>query len=112
MIREVVSLLKKALDSLDISMKIQEVEKIVEIPPSVEMGDFAFPCFFLSEKLKMNPHDAALAVRGKIGDYSPTDFEDIQVNGPYVNFMVNKKSLARQVVWDVITKKKNYGKYK
>ena len=110
MIKEVVSLLKKSLDSLKIDMKKEQIEKIVEIPPSVEMGDFAFPCFFLSEKLKMNPHDAALEVRGRIGNYSPTDFEDIQINGPYVNSMVNKKSLARQVVWDVITKKKNYGK--
>jgi len=65
MIKEVVSLLKKSLDSLKIDMKKEQIEKIVEIPPSVEMGDFAFPCFFLSEKLKMNPHDAALEVRAE-----------------------------------------------
>jgi len=36
-----------------------EIEKIIEIPPNYEMGDYAFPCFTLSKTLKKNPVEIA-----------------------------------------------------
>jgi len=110
--KEVVfKVLKKALKEPEINVKIKDdrLWNLIEMPPSPEMGDFAFPCFFLAEALKMDPHEAALQVREAIGEPSATDFEDVQVSGPYVNFFVNRKSLARQAVWDAITFKKKYG---
>jgi arginyl-tRNA synthetase len=108
--KEVVNLLKKPLKDLKIVLTGEQIEKTIESPPSPEMGDYAFPCFSLAEKLKMNPHEIALQVREKIGDFLETEFYDIQVEGSYVNFFVNRKSLARQTVWDIITQKKNYGR--
>ena len=91
-------------------LKKEEIEKLIEIPPSQEMGDYAFPCFFLAAKLKMSPDEIALKIREKIGNFHETEFSDVQTQGPYVNFFLNRKSFARQVVWDVITQKKNYGR--
>src|SRR3989338_9402876 len=108
--KEVVKLLKKSLRELKVDIKDEQIERTIELPPSPEMGDYSFPCFFLAEKLKMSPDEIALKVREKIGDFPETEFDDIQTNGPYVNFFVNRKGFARQVVWDVITQKKNYGK--
>src|SRR3972149_7094352 len=108
--KEVVKLLKKPLKYLKVDLPEAQIEKILGVPPSPEMGDYSFPCFFLAEKLKMSPDEIALKVREKIGDFPETEFDDIQTNGPYVNFFVNRKGFARQVVWDVITQKKNYGK--
>ena len=108
--KEVVKLLKKPLKDLKVDLPEAQIEKILGVPPSPEMGDYSFPCFFLAEKLKMSPDEIALKVREKIGDFPETEFDDIQTNGPYVNFFVNRKGFARQVVWDVITQKKNYGK--
>ncbi|MDZ4226798.1 MAG: arginine--tRNA ligase, partial [Candidatus Pacearchaeota archaeon] len=105
----VLRLLKKALKELGVSIKDSELENLIEIPPNPELGDYAFPCFSLSDKLELDPHEIALQVREKIGEPPSTDFEDIQVIGPYLNFFVNRTSLARQVVWDIINQKKKFG---
>ncbi len=106
----VINLLQKALKEKKIKLKIEEIEKLIEVPPSQEMGDYAFPCFFLSEKLKQDPHQIALEVREKIREFPLTDFDDIQTAGPYVNFFIDRKNLARKVIWEAITQKKNYGR--
>jgi len=106
----VIRVLKKALKEKKVNLSEEEIEKLVEIPPSQEMGDYSFPCFSLSEKLKDDPSEIAIEIREKIGNVTETEFEDIQTRGPYVNFFLNRKSFARQVVWDVITKKKDFGK--
>jgi arginyl-tRNA synthetase len=106
----VIDILRKALNKIDVKLKKEQIEKILEIPPSQEMGDYAFPCFFLSEKLKQGPHEIALEIREKIKNFPETDFEDIQTSGGYINFFENRKDLARKAVWDIITKKEKYGK--
>ena len=108
----VVSVLKKALGNLKVRISEAQLENLIEMPPSQDMGDYALPCFFMSAMLKLDAHEIAMQVREEIGNIKETDFEDITVNGPYVNFFLNRKSLARQTVWDIITKKKEYGKGK
>ena len=105
----VVRVLKKALKEKGINLKSEEIENLIEIP-SPDRGDYAFPCFFLSKKLKDEPTQIALDIRKKIGNAPVMEFEAIQTIGPYINFFVNRKSLARQTVWDVLTQKKNFGK--
>lgn len=107
---QVVKLLRKALKKLNVNMKEEEIEKLLETPPSYELGDYAFPCFFLEAKLKQEPGQIALEVREKIGNPPVMEFEDIQTEGAYINFFVNKKSLARKVVWEAISQKKDFGK--
>jgi len=106
----VIEILKKALKKMEIELSEADIEKLIEIPPSAEMGDYSFPCFFLSETLKRSPNDIALMVREHIGNIPETEFDDVQTSGPYVNFFLDRKSLARQIVWDVIGKKKEFGK--
>jgi arginyl-tRNA synthetase len=102
--------LKEYLKEYKFKIEDEKLFSIIEIPPNQEMGDYSFPCFFLSPIVKIDAHEIALELREKIGNIEETDFEDIQVEGGYVNFFVNRKSLARQAVWDIITWKKNYGK--
>jgi len=107
--KEVVfNILKKALKELKVKISAIELWNVISVPPTTDMGDFAFPCFFLSETLKEDPHEIALRIRETIGEPNATDFEDIQVSGPYVNFILNRKSMAREVVWGAITWKKKY----
>ena len=108
----VVNLLQKALKKKGIKMKKEEIEKIIEVPPSSEMGDYAFPCFFLAEKLKEEPSQIALEIRAKIHEFPLTDFDDVQTSGPYVNFFLDRKNMARKIVWEVITQERNFGKSK
>lgn len=106
----VVKLLKKALNKLKIDLKDEDLEKLIETPPKLDMGDYSFPCFFMAEELKMSPHEIALELRESIGNIPVTDLDDVQVIGGYINFFIARKSLARQVIWDSIQKKKNFGK--
>ena len=106
----IVKLLKKALKEKGVKSNNEEIEKLIEIPPNPEMGDYAFPCFFLAEKFKEEPGQIALEIREKIGTPPATDFDDIQTSGAYINFFLNRKSLARKLIWEVLTKKEKFGK--
>lgn len=59
----VARILRKALKNKKVELSLEEIEKMIEIPPSPEMGDYSFPCFSLSEKLKDNPSEIALEIR-------------------------------------------------
>ncbi|MBR9702297.1 arginine--tRNA ligase [Candidatus Pacearchaeota archaeon] len=108
----VVNILQKALKDKGVKMKKDEIERIIEMPPSSDMGDYAFPCFFLASKLKSEPSQIALELRSKIKKYPLTDFDDVQTSGAYVNFILDRKDMARRIVWEAITQKKNFGKSK
>jgi len=106
----IVKVLKKALKEKGVKLKEEEIEKFIEIPPSPEMGDYSFPCFFLGKELKQEPNQIALEVREKIGNPPVMDFEDIQTSGAYINFFLNRKDFARKIVWEVLTQKAKFGK--
>ncbi|MCK5611648.1 arginine--tRNA ligase [Candidatus Pacearchaeota archaeon] len=108
----VIDVLIKALKKYNYKITDEEIEKLVEAPPNAEMGDYALPCFLFANKLNMNPAQVALEIRQAIGTPSYTDFDDINTSGPYVNFVLDRKSMARQTVWDIIKEKGKYGKSK
>lgn len=105
--REIAILLKKILKDLGVDLKKEEIENLIEIPPSSKMGDYSFPCFFLAEKLKKNPHEIALEIKEKIFD---KNFEEVQVLGAYVNFFVDKKKFAENIIKEILKEKENFGK--
>jgi len=108
--QEVVKILQKALKELKVKLKPEEIEKFIEVPKDHENGDFAFPCFFLSRQLKTDPHDIALDIRTKIGN-SHAQFQEVQTAGPYINFFVNRKALALEIMSKIIKQKDSFGKF-
>jgi len=74
----------------------KEIIKLVETPPTPELGDYAFPCFILSKKLKKNPNEIAQDLVKKI--LLEKKFEKIEAKGPYVNFFINRKTLAKKTL--------------
>ena len=104
-------LLQKALKKEKIDISEKEIEKLIEIPKSTELGDYAFPCFFLASKLKQDPKEIALEIREDLKN-SKKRFEDIQTQGAYINFFVNKKNLTENLIKEISEKKSEYGKNK
>ncbi len=92
------------------SMKKQEVENLIEIPPSVDMGDYAFPCFYLASKLNSPPNEIALNIRANIKQI-PEGFDEIQTQGPYINFFLNRKKVALNIINEILSLKDSYGKF-
>ncbi len=76
----------------------KEIEKLLEVPPDEKLGDYAFPCFSLAGKFKNEPAEIAKDLANKLKLKTIKEIEKIeQVNG-YVNFFINKKKLAKEVI--------------
>jgi arginyl-tRNA synthetase len=89
--KEIISLLSK-----EISLKPEQIEDLIEIPPNPEMGDYSFPCFILSKKEKKQPNQIAEKLSKKL---KPTKtINQIKPIGPYLNFFINKEELAKQII--------------
>ncbi len=81
----------------------------IEIPPSYEMGDYAFPVFSLAKIFRKNPNMIAEEMASSIkSEY----FEKVESKGAYINFFTNKEALAKTVVEEITKEKENYGKSK
>ncbi|MEK6910836.1 MAG: arginine--tRNA ligase [Nanoarchaeota archaeon] len=93
--------------SKNISLNKEDIEKLIEIPPSPELGDYAFPCFTLAKELKKSPIHIAEDLSKRI---KSSEFEKIEAKGPYVNFFVNKSNFVKTALKE--SGKKDFGKSK
>ena len=85
-----------------------KIENLLEVPPSGEMGDYAFPCFALAKSLRKNPMEIAKELAEKLRKKGlGKGMEGVDFKGPYVNFFIDKKILAEGVLKSV--GKKGFG---
>jgi len=98
----IAKLLKKALEENKIELGEQEIINLLETPPSSDLGDYAFPCFVIASKLRRNPFEIARELRGDIQGYSEEEIEDVQTQGAYINFFLNKKTLVNSTIKEVL----------
>ncbi len=85
-----------------------EIEGYIEIPKDQNNGDYAFPCFRLAKTLKKAPQAIAEEIKEKI-EIDNNIIEKIEVLGGYINFYINKKLLAKEVL-EELANKEEYGK--
>ncbi|MBD5639683.1 arginine--tRNA ligase [Clostridium botulinum] len=90
-------------------LEVDLIEKLIEIPPKKEMGDYAFPCFQLAKTFRKAPNLIAEELREKI---NKEGFEKVVTVGPYVNFFVDKTVLIKDVLEKVLSEKEKYGSSK
>ena len=84
----------------------EDIRGLLEVPPSKEMGDYAFPCFRLAKALRMAPPKIAAALSE--GWQHGTVAEARAVNG-YLNLFLDRGSFARETVEAVLTADGRYG---
>lgn len=106
---KVVDILEKAIKKNNIKLDRDEIYSKLEIPPNYELGDFAFPCYFLSRQLRKDPHLIALEIRKEIGNFSK-EFDSIETSGAYINFFINKTKLAKKLINEINISKEKFGK--
>jgi len=82
--------------SEEVKLSKEEIESLIEVPPDSSLGDYAFPCFSLARTYKKNPQEIAREIAGKLK--TNAKIEKIENKGPYVNFFINKKKLAEQII--------------
>ena len=89
----IVDLLAQQLSS---SLPRDEIARLIEIPPSEELGDFAFPCFPLARIMRKSP--AAIAEDLKKKMEGIPFLEKMTAVAGYLNFFIDKKTMAEKVV--------------
>ena len=107
----VIETIGKTLKKEGINLTKKEIEENIEIPRSPKVGDYAFPCFVLSSKLKKKPSQIAADLVKKI-NFSKKNFEEIKSVGPYLNFFVNKKEMVFDLIKKIEKEKDKFGSSK
>jgi arginyl-tRNA synthetase len=80
----------------------------MEIPPSSELGDFAYPCFALSKEMKKPPQAIAEMIKAELGELDHIDIS--AVNG-YVNFKIEIGTLASETLPKILKSRFDYGRF-
>lgn len=97
--------------SKELGLSIVDIDKMLEVPPKDELGDFAFPCFSLAKKLEhlgyplpknKNPLIVAEDLCKKFRKKLPRGISNVDFNGGYVNFFVDKNFLVKRVFEEVL----------
>ncbi len=100
--KNIISILKE-----ETHLKEDEIENLIEIPPDIKMGDYAFPCYSLSKALKKAPNVIATELAKKIQAINP--ISEIKAIGPYVNFFVDKAVYSEKVLKSISKESDAYG---
>ena len=79
----------------------------IALPPNPGMGDYALPCFKFAKVLRKSP----VLIAQSLASGYPVDgvIEKAEAVNGYVNFTVNKATLARETIDDVLSKGEKYG---
>ena len=90
------------------NLAMEDILSLIEIPPNVEMGDYAFPCFRLAKEFRKSPNQIALELAEKIE--KPEFVGEIKNLGGYVNFFLNKNVWVSDVIGSCIAEGEEFGK--
>ena len=84
-----------------------EITALLTAPPSLAMGDFAFPCFQLAKTLRAPPPKIAADLAARIRPDALIARAVAQ--GPYVNLHLHRTEAARQVLGAILANPDGYG---
>ena len=92
---ELVTALSQALAEAT-GWEISRASSALTQPKEFAHGDYAFACFGLAKERKLSPPACAAELEAKL--VLPAGIERAQIVGPYLNFFVERKAFARDVL--------------
>ena len=101
--KKAVELIKSQIDELT----IEEINNLIEVPPSYDMGDYAFPVFSLAKTYRKAPNIIAEELASKLSH--DENFEKIENKAAYLNFFINKEKLTQTLLEEILAKETNFG---
>jgi arginyl-tRNA synthetase len=85
-----------------------ELRRSIEIPPSIQLGDYAFPCFPLAKTLRKAPQAIAVELASS---FQPTTLlREARATGPYVNFFVDRVAYSQMGLAAIVEQDAAYGR--
>jgi arginyl-tRNA synthetase len=85
-----------------------ELQRAIEVPPSVQLGDYAFPCFPLAKTLRQAPQVIAADLAAAF--QATALIKEARATGPYVNFFVDRMAYSRMGLGAIIAQDTGYGR--
>ncbi len=85
----------------------QEIYELIALPPNLDMGDYALPCFKFAKILRKSP----VMIAEELKNAMQTDeivCEISAVNG-YLNFKIDKTAFVKETLDKILTQKDGYG---
>lgn len=83
-------------DALAPALDAGQIEKLIEVPPSDLLGDFAFPCFSLAKVLRKSPQVIAEELKAKL--LAKPGIASIQTASGYCNLFIDRTVYAQGVL--------------
>lgn len=84
----------------------EEIRGLLAVPPSPDMGDYAFPCFRLAKSLRMAPPKIAQTL---VDGWTHQDVARVEAVGGYMNFFLNRVNFARNTLQAVLDAGERWG---
>ena len=92
----------------EIRLTAEEIAEMIEIPTDSKNGDFAFPCFRLAKTMRKAPQMIAADIASAIE--AESIFDKVEQVNAYVNMFICKDAFVRNVISEVISLGREYGK--
>ncbi len=91
----------------------EELYEMIALPPNLEMGDYALPCFKLAKLMRKSPVMIAEALRDALMADETVLSEKVlkevsAVNG-YLNFKINKTDFVKATLDKILSEKDTFG---
>lgn len=90
-------------------LDLETVNRLIEIPPQEDMGDFAFPCFALAKTMHKAPNMIASELSAS-EELKADWLSRVEAKGPYLNFFVDRGAFAKEVISQVLKEGLDFGK--
>jgi arginyl-tRNA synthetase len=85
-----------------------ELRRSIEVPPSIQLGDYAFPCFPLAKTLRQAPQAIASELART---FQPTALiREARATGPYINFFVDRVAYSQMGLAAIVEQDATYGR--
>ena len=87
-----------------------EIAGMIGYPPDINMGDLAFPCFRLAKRFRKAPNVIAETIKTEFENLNLDDkIKNLTADGGYINFTLNDKFYAQNILSDIFGQKDKYG---
>ena len=91
----------------------EELYELIALPPNLEMGDYALPCFKFAKLMRKSPVMIAEELKNSIMSdeaiMSDKVLAEVSAVNGYLNFKINKDDFVRATLDKILTEKDNFG---
>lgn len=95
-----------ALSQLDTTLTTDQVADMLEVPKTLDLGDFAFPAFQLAKSLHRSPVQIAQQLAPLV---DADGLSKVEAKGPYVNVFLNQSVFAETTFKAILSDPEAYG---